>query len=316
MKTLKRNRQARPLRRTVAVLLFGLALAGPALGDIPAAFVDIGYGARAMGMGGAYVALAGDAYCPLWNPAGLPHVRGWQLSTMYAKQYGVVQYYLLTGARRFGDFGVGAAVLSSGDELWRETTALLSGGMALDRLGAPFRGLSLGVSVKLRSVSFGNNDDGGEQQIRGGGTGFGLDLGLRWKFARRWTLGALYRDALGDVRYDNETRDVNYGEKVPATLVLGTAFLAHPNVVMTLDWDKALSRDMQDKVLAGVEWRLFGLLYLRGGWSQTLGADPYRKLNWGLGLQYFRKAFGFRLDFAYQSYFLGTTPRVSTSFWF
>ena len=215
-----------------------------------------------------------------------------------------------------GDFGFGAAVLSSGDEVWRETTALVSGGMALGRFGAAFKGLSVGMTLKLRTVSFGNNADGGAQQIQGDGTGYGLDLGLRWKFARRWTVGALYRDALNDVRYDNQTRDVQYNEKVPATLVMGTAFLAHPNVVFVLDWDKSLTRDVEDKVLAGMEWRVFNILFLRGGWSQTLGVEPYRKFNWGLGLQYFRKQFGFRIDFAYQSYFLGTTPRVSTSFWF
>lgn len=302
------------LRGVVFVaLLLGIS---PVRADIPAAFVDIGYGARPMGMGGAYVALAGDAYSVLWNPAGTPYARGWQASTMYAKQFNLIHYYLMTGARSMGDYGFGAAVLSAGDELWRETTALVSGGLKLRRYGRAFQGMSVGATLKLRSVSFGNNPDGGENQIQGSGLGYGLDLGLRWKFARRWTLGILYRDAVNEVNYNNETRDVSYGQRVPSSLVMGTAFLANPNLVFVMDWDKSLSRDMDDRVLAGMEWRLFDILFARCGWSQSLGAEANRKFNWGLGLQYFRKNFGVRVDFAYQSYFLANTPRVSTSFWF
>ncbi|MCK5148787.1 hypothetical protein KAR48_18685 [bacterium] len=304
------------LMRIYQAILFCLVLTGSVRADIPSAFVDIGYGARPMGMGGAYVALASDAYGVFWNPAGLPYVRGWQVSTMYAKQFNIVQYYLLTGARHFGDVGVGGAVLSAGDEVWRETTALLSGGVKLDRFGAVFKGMSIGATFKMRTVSFGNNPDGGELQIQGSGTGYGLDLGFRWKFARRWTMGVLYRDFLNNVNYNNRTRDVNYGESVPSSLVMGTAFLARPNLVFVLDWDKALTRQMQDRVLLGMEWRLFKLLFVRCGWSQSLGADPMRKFNWGLGVQYFKRKFGIRLDFAYQTYFLASTPRVSTSIWF
>lgn len=298
---------------TIFLIVLGI-ITFEARGDVPAAFADIGYGARPMGMGGAYVALASDAYAVLWNPAGLPFVRGWQVSTMYTKQYGIVPYTLATGAKGLGgDQGMGIAVLSSGDAVWRETTALIAYGIELSVLGP---NLALGLSIKLRTVSFGNNSDGGEDQIRGSATGYGLDLGLRWKFAPKWTLGVLFRDALNQVTYNNETREEKYGEAVPAGLIMGTAFLAKPNLVFVLDWDKALYHDVKDKVLVGVEWRVFRIIFLRGGWSQTIDIDPNRKFNWGLGLQYFKKKFGVRFDFSYQYHFLASTPRVSTSFWF
>lgn len=287
------------------------------MGDIPAAFVDIGFGARSLGMGGAYVALASDAYGVLWNPACLPYVRGWQVSTMYAKQFQIIPYYLATAAKCLQDrHGVGIAVLTSGDNVLRETTGLIAYGMRLNTLGRAFRDLSFGVTLKVRAASFGNNPDGGEDQIHGSAIGYGLDFGLRWKFAPRWTLGLLVRDALNQVNYNNKTRGTKYGEAVPTTLVMGTAFLARSNLVFVLDWDKALYDDKKDKVLAGFEWRLFKLIYLRGGWSQSMGTDPNRKFNWGLGIQYFKKRFGIRFDFAYQVHFLATTPRVSTSIWF
>lgn len=287
-----------------------------ARGDIPAAFVDIGYGARPMGLGGAYVALASDAYAPIWNPACLPYVRGWQVSSMYAKQFGIVPYYLLSGARSLSeDYGIGGAIFSSGDALLRETTAMVSAGVRLGRFSPTLTNVSAGATLKLRYASFGQNSDGGDN-VKGSALGFGLDLALRWKVSTRWTAGLLFRDALNSVEYDNETRNVQYGEAVPRSLILGTAFLAKPYLVFTMDWDKSLYEDTKDKVAVGAEIRLFRIVFLRGGWSQSMDTDPNRKYNWGLGVQYFKRHFGIRFDFAYQVHFLATTPRVSTSIWF
>lgn len=302
---------------TVVLVMLTTGMIAKVRAEIPAAFVDIGYGARPMGMGGAYVALASDAYGVLWNPSCLPYVRGWQVSTMYAKQFGIIPYMLATLARNVGsDGGMGIALLSSGDDALRETTGLISYGMRLGRFGRGLDNFSLGITLKFRQASFGNNPDGGEDQIQGNAFGYGLDLGLRWKFAARWTLGLVVRDALNTVTYNNETRAEEYQESVPSTLIIGTAFLAKPYLVFTLDWDKALYSDVKDKVLAGAELRLFKLLFIRAGWAQSLDPEPNRKLNWGLGLQYFTRTFGVRFDFAYQYHFLATTPRVSTSLWF
>ena len=112
--------------------LIGMAASGRAESNIPSAFADIGYGARAMGMGGAYTALASDSLAVIWNPAGLPYVRGTQVSTMFTKQFALVPYTMVCAAKNFGARnGVGAAFLTSGDEAWRETTFMAGWGMKL-----------------------------------------------------------------------------------------------------------------------------------------------------------------------------------------
>lgn len=44
-------------------------------GTVAAEFLQIGVGERAMGLGGAYVALADDITALYWNPAGITHIR-------------------------------------------------------------------------------------------------------------------------------------------------------------------------------------------------------------------------------------------------
>jgi len=301
-------------------ILFLLLAAGSAVpqahGGIPAAFADIGYGARAMGMGGAYVALASDPYAVLWNPACLTDVKGWQASFMHARQFGLIPYTWAGIARGMeSGQGAGLAALSSGDDALRETTLLAAYGYRQGDTGR-FRKVSAGLTLKLRLSTFGNNADGGENRITGSALGFGFDFGLRWKPASAWAFGLMLRDFWNRVQYENRTLDRDYGEAVPAALIAGTAFMPRDNLVFAFDLDKSLYRDVITRMAAGFEWFLFKAFFLRAGWSQHLRSDPMRKWNWGVGIQHFRRSFGVRFDFAYQTYFLASTPRVSVSLWF
>ncbi|MFH1012023.1 MAG: hypothetical protein V1784_12420, partial [bacterium] len=65
-------------------------------------FLEIGAGARAVGMGGAYTAVANDPSAFYWNPSGLGYVEGLKLSGMYAD--------LWQGLANYSVAGVAAAV--------------------------------------------------------------------------------------------------------------------------------------------------------------------------------------------------------------
>ncbi len=52
-----------------------------------AEFLSHGVGARAIGMGSAFVAIADDATATYWNPAGLTHVKKSSFSAMYADTF-------------------------------------------------------------------------------------------------------------------------------------------------------------------------------------------------------------------------------------
>ena len=72
-----------------AVILFITSAWSPlTAGDYSASFLEIGVGARALGLGGAFCSLADDGTAFYWNPAGLAFLRRPQISGMYGLQFG------------------------------------------------------------------------------------------------------------------------------------------------------------------------------------------------------------------------------------
>jgi hypothetical protein len=73
------------------LLLLGIPLSGASAGDKYAAeFLRLGVGARALGMGGGFVAIADDASALYWNPAGLARLESAEMLFMHAEQFGSV----------------------------------------------------------------------------------------------------------------------------------------------------------------------------------------------------------------------------------
>lgn len=61
---------------SVTALAAGLVLAAAAQGAVASGIYSEGIGARALGMGGAFVAVADDSTAVFWNPAGLVQLQG------------------------------------------------------------------------------------------------------------------------------------------------------------------------------------------------------------------------------------------------
>lgn len=81
----------RPSRRLslLTAVLVGAALPGAAHADKYAgAFMESGGGARALGMGAAFTAVADDPSATFWNPAGLAVVERRELLLMHSERFG------------------------------------------------------------------------------------------------------------------------------------------------------------------------------------------------------------------------------------
>lgn len=55
-------------------------------------FMSTGFGGRALAMGGAYAAVAGDVSAAYWNPAGLMQLQYPELGLMHEQRYGLLTY--------------------------------------------------------------------------------------------------------------------------------------------------------------------------------------------------------------------------------
>jgi len=67
-----------------------LAASDPAVRKYGDAFLEIGVGARPLGLGGAFVAEASDVTAVFWNPSGLTNMNRMQFHGMHAERFGGV----------------------------------------------------------------------------------------------------------------------------------------------------------------------------------------------------------------------------------
>jgi len=87
------------LRWTLGLLgfLFFTSAQSAEIAKYAGEFISIGVGARALGMGGAYVALGADATSGYWNPAGLAGIDYPELAGMHSRNFGGIVNYDYVG---------------------------------------------------------------------------------------------------------------------------------------------------------------------------------------------------------------------------
>jgi hypothetical protein len=209
-------------------------------------FLRVGAGARALGMGSAFVGLADDGTAAYWNPAGLATLPEPQINAMHAEQFGsIVQYDFISYAMPVGGTGkarqgLGVSLLRLGVSDIPDTRGLQfldQNGNGVfdypeDRLlvdeskfvfdsandfalllsySRELRpGLALGGSLKVVRQWLGDS-------LRS--NGFGADIGALWVGSKGWSAGAILRDiTTTQILWNTGTN-----ESVSPTLRVGTA---------------------------------------------------------------------------------------------
>jgi hypothetical protein len=86
------------MKKTCALAVVGIlgvtnAMGGTDVAKYAGEFIAIGVGGRALGLGGAYAALANDVTAGYWNPAGLSHIAYPQIAIMHDEQFGSLINY-------------------------------------------------------------------------------------------------------------------------------------------------------------------------------------------------------------------------------
>ncbi len=280
------------IQKGILVILYAFCLF---TSEVWAAFENVGIGARPVGMGGAYTALANDVNAILWNPAGLSGIPKREIGLSYLELYGLVGYSFVAFAQPFAPIGTVAGSLSgSNDRDGNYQEIVLS--IATARQVKP--NFALGFNLKYLS----STTHMGNIKV-GSGTGIAFDFGLRYDiWDERLSFGISLPNFLSYLAYNREEL-----KNAPASSYSETLSIEHRlGLALKLDsFHKGLSNSSCSLELAngclsfGMEKR-FRDAAIRAGYRFSNGLA--NGITFGLGY----KIGGFSLDYAYASGRYGT----------
>ncbi len=259
-------------------------------------FTKLSISARAMGMGGAFVAVADDYSACYYNPAGLSGVKQRELGSMYTNLYGLgllSQSYLTfvepdTG---LGSGGVSWNHLSADLEPEEWLYDLWSYSYARE-IGAAS---SWGINLKYLKQTTSWED----------ATGYSFDLGYIMR-QEKMSFGVCLQDIYSKIEWGT-----GHKETIPSTLKVGFSFKPTPSILIALDTDFTLE-DLPRSVQLGSELKMGKLFALRAGLINKFQPEEKLIITAGLGLKIkFSQKNGFNLDYAFV-----TNQELSSSHYF
>jgi hypothetical protein len=229
-----------------------------------------GIGARALAMGGAFVAVADDATAVCWNPAGLAQLGDTRLAGMSTDLYGLGITHQYVGAvTSFANLGIGLGwerasidgqiVDGSGglgaSFTWTEQAIV--GSLATNVMDIAMAG----ANVKYYLADSGLGDSA---------SGFGFDLGLLVSLGDMFVIGVNAMDLAGSsIAWDGGATDV-----VSGVYTAGLAMkLADDMLVLAADVD--FDGSSLGDTHVGLEFQVIDELALRGGVVLTENFQEY-----------------------------------------
>ena len=339
--------QIKDIHLSLMVILISLVFACPlwAVSESAGgawAFLTTGMGARAMGMGGAFVAVADDATAAYWNPAGLGMLDKLELTFMviesdhdiypltnrFLRRHQYLSGILPTRIGRFGlsgnYFSIGGIQHTEGTSEFdferyesfddREWALTFSGGLSFPNFQNPDKSrFFLGGNIRAMRQSFFHIST----------TGFGGDVGFIIKSRRSWWILRDFR--LGWVwninlprKWSSLSSEIKVSESYldPAVIGWKWGFAFDTKELKSTILTPAFTLTYRQKgspvtYSAGVEIRIASSAFIRGGFEDVrLNENPLnssKTAGFGLKMSYLQ------LDYAAVREHLCTKHRISTT---
>ncbi len=279
-----------------------------------AQFLNLGFGARALGMGEAYSAVADDISSVYYNPAGLASgTEGRELSFSHAfhiQDTAVSQFAFM---RR--PYAAAITYFSAGELEGRGPSAELTGNFTARDVAA-----QISRGFKLGAFDAGISGKVINQKIKSSGaTSFAADAGLLYRFA-----GTPYSFGASLVNFGTRVKFEEESFSLPLKFKAGAAAnFPSPGLLLALDLE--FPDDGPAAARAGVEYKGLDSIALRLGYKTTASGQRDAILGRGFGdsasgvagmYGFFAGAgfeyAGFKLDYALLPYGdLGTAHRFS-----
>lgn len=283
-----------------------------ATGGQPGQFITWGAGAKSLGMGKAFFAVADDASATYWNPANLPSFDRKEVMALHATLFADTSYNFLSYVHptaKYGVFGANLVRLYSGgfekiaisiDPKSQDIVKVENLGTFEDsRLaftaayGKKIReNLSIGLAGKYISHTL-------DESVSGGIT-FDLSMMLEG-----------INHTLPDIKVGFGIQNIiaaSFGDTEDKLPIIFRTGVSHPfmkkRVLVAFDIEKSLTANLGWHI--GMEYWLMNYLAMRLGFE---GEGGIRETTAGFGLKY--KDYG--LDYAFAFHDLGLSHRVSGS---
>jgi len=271
-------------------------------------FMELGVGARPLGMGSAFVAISDDATAPYWNPAGLAIINNKELFFMHSESFqGEINHNSISYVHPYTEIeqSIGVSLYQVGipnmpitDTLGNiERTVNLSDWVFYFSYGKNTKWGPFGLSVKAIMRNMAVNS----------AYGMGTDAGVLLKY-EDISLGISIENLFGTVLVW-DTGDKDY---IAPVIKVGIAFSkyfpsAYSNVILASGVDLNLEGKMSETPLGdthlGIEY------WYKGIYAFRIGQD-WGKFTVGAGMVYKQ----FKIDYAMKFHpELGRCDRISGS---
>lgn len=310
-------------------------------------FLSLGVGARPLGMGGSFVAIANDATAAYWNPAGLGGLDRTEIALMHASIFGLDSYDFINCVQPMGRIGAfGLSWIRLGIDDIPVTELRMSGNMSVSNrpyisgymqnnqnafilsygkklmANIPWLSQDAAYQSKWTNIQIGGNLKfllNSVSRVNRNAVGLGGDLGLIWKISFTsgkensksgdLSVGLAIQDFFKTRLIWNTTSTPSQTDVIPPNLKIGAAYSRQiPSISSRILFSMDADTRYGLEMHYGVEYTLGEALVLRAGLQER---DFTAGAGLNIGFVRGKSVLSFLIDYAFLSHELGNTHRVS-----
>lgn len=278
-------------------------------------WLSIPVGARAAGLGNAYLAVANDASSVFWNPAGLAYtegVRAFVTQTQWIADINVNAAVVSYNVADYGIFGLSFLGVDWGtlNGTYRAdneqgyvdsgTFSPIDWAIGLSYARRISNSFAVGANLRYIYESLGSNYIGAFDNR----TSYKAEMNmLSFDFGTTYYTG--YEDLRLSMTLQNFSKEGKYIDEyfaLPLTFKFGLAmdvtnlWSEDPDHVLTMALDAVHPRDYTERIHVGAEYSFRNIVFLRGGYKSNYDEQD---LSLGGGIQYAFGDISLGLDYAY-----------------